>query len=243
MPPPHWDLRRLGWALCARPARLAGHCVHPLLLDVRAGAPEDARIEAIVPAALRRRTLVLNVEESTARAGWLACGFADVLHPQAGLDELAARAARVAAARALLPRRRRVGPLTLDLFHRDARHGTRWLSLYPREFGVLWRLADDPGQRVTRRDLLRDVWRIHHEPDTNSVEVHVSRLRGKLAGVGCDALIETVAEGGYRLAARWQVADLPATPCIATATALPHTGTAPGGAEAACIPAGGAGLP
>lgn len=243
IPPPDWDLRRRGWALCQLPALLAECCAHPLLLDVRASAAEEARIGAIGSAALRRRTLVLNVEESTARAGWLACGFADALHPQVGLDELAARAGRVAALRRLLPRRRQVGPLTLDLFHRDARHGARWLSLYPREFGVLWRLADDPGQRVTRRDLLRDVWRIHHEPDTNSVEVHVSRLRSKLAGVGCDALVETVAEGGYRLAARCRVADLSAPLCAAMTTASPHTGTAPGGAEAACIPAGSARLP
>lgn len=142
-----------------------------------------------------------------------------------------------------LPRRRQVGPLTLDLFHRDARHGVRWLSLHPREFGVLWRLADDPGQRVTRRELLRDVWRIHHEPETNSVEVHVSRLRSKLAGAGCEALIETVAEGGYRLAARWQVADLPAALCAAMTTASPYAGTPPGGAELARVPAGGARLP
>lgn len=242
VPPPIWDLRRRGWALCRPPARLAERCTHPLLLDVRACA-EGTGIGAIVPAALRRRTLVLNVEDSSARAGWLARGFADALHTQLGLDELAARAGRVAAARALLPRRRQVGPLTLDLFHRDARHGVRWLSLHPREFGVLWRLADDPGQRVTRRELLRDVWRIHHEPDTNSVEVHVSRLRSKLAGAGCDALIETVAEGGYRLAARWQVTDLPAALCAAMTTASPYAGTPPGGAELARIPAGGARLP
>ena len=43
------------------------------------------------------------------------------------------------------------------------------------------------------------MWRIHHEPDTNSVEVHVSRLRAKLGGVGCASLIETAPEGGYRL--------------------------------------------
>ena len=65
---------------------------------------------------------------------------------------------------------------------------------------MLWRLADQPGTRVARRQLLRDVWRIHHEPDTNSVEVHVSRLRAKLSGAGCPSLIETAPEGGYRLA-------------------------------------------
>lgn len=69
-----------------------------------------------------------------------------------------------------------------------------------REFGLLWRLSDNPGERVTRKQLLSDVWRINHEPETNSVEVHVSRLRSKLALAGCETLVETAPEGGYRLA-------------------------------------------
>ncbi|MCB2067011.1 MAG: winged helix-turn-helix transcriptional regulator [Erythrobacter sp.] len=99
----------------------------------------------------------------------------------------------------MLPRWRDLGPLTLDLFHRDARQGARWLGLHPREFGLLWRLADSPGERVTRAQLLKDVWRLNHEPETNSVEVHVSRLRAKLALAGCESLVETAPEGGYRL--------------------------------------------
>ena len=89
--------------------------------------------------------------------------------------------------------------LTLDLFHRDARQGERWLSLHPREFGVLWRLADEPGHRVSRVQLLRDVWRLNHDPETNSVEVHISRLRGKLAEFDCAGLVTTDPRGGYRL--------------------------------------------
>ena len=91
------------------------------------------------------------------------------------------------------------GPLTLDLFHRDARHGHRWLHLHPREFGVLWRLSDTPGQRVTRRDLLEDVWRLSHDPQTNSVEVHISRLRAKIDDGFESKLIQTVRGMGYVL--------------------------------------------
>ena len=79
------------------------------------------------------------------------------------------------------------------------RVGARWLNLHPREFGVLWRLADSPGEPVSRSQLLKDVWRLNHEPGTNSVEVHVSRLRTKLAAAGCTKLVETVPQGGYRL--------------------------------------------
>jgi two-component system OmpR family response regulator len=59
---------------------------------------------------------------------------------------------------------------------------------------------------VTRRQLLEDVWRLAHDPQTNSVEVHVSRLRSKLAAAGCAELVETVPQGGYRLCL---LADLP----------------------------------
>lgn len=198
-PPPRWDLRHRGWTLCRRPAAERAACAHPLLVDARdrTGEEQLALVEDIAGA---RRLILLGVEESAERASLLARGCAEALPAETGLCELDARARRAAESADMLPRARQVGPLVLDLFHRDGRLGSAWLALHPREFGVLWRLADEPGQRVTRRELLRDVWRIHHEPETNSVEVHVSRLRSKLAGVGCEALIQTASEGGYRLA-------------------------------------------
>lgn len=142
---------------------------------------------------------MLGVEDPAERVSLLNMGCAEALSSRIGLRELLARARRINDMFGMLPRWRSIGPLTLDLFHRDARHGARWLSLHPREFGVMWRLADHPGERVTRRQLLRDVWRIDHEPETNSVEVHISRLRSKLALTGCGHLIQTAPEGGYRL--------------------------------------------
>lgn len=99
----------------------------------------------------------------------------------------------------LLPRQLLVGPLLLDLFHRDASVCGDWLGLHPREFALLWRLAETPRARVTRRALLRDVWRLRHEPETNTLEVHVFRLRRKLAAHGVDAMVVTDPAGGYRL--------------------------------------------
>ncbi|MES2699627.1 MAG: winged helix-turn-helix domain-containing protein [Pseudomonadota bacterium] len=61
------------------------------------------------------------------------------------------------------------------------------------------RLPWGKSERVTRQQLLEDVWRMGHDPQTNSVEVHVSRLRSKLAAAGCAQLVQTVPEGGYRL--------------------------------------------
>ncbi|TMM46171.1 winged helix-turn-helix transcriptional regulator [Qipengyuania marisflavi] len=98
-----------------------------------------------------------------------------------------------------MPRRLHAGPVELDLFHRDGRIEQTWLGLHPREFGLLWRLAETPFDRVTRRDLLTDVWRLDHVPETNSLEVHVSRLRAKLAISGAGWLVRTHPDGGYQL--------------------------------------------
>ena len=87
--------------------------------------------------------------------------------------------------------------MTLDLLHRDGRVDDCWLGLHPREFALIWRLAQEPGQRVSKRQLLADVWRITFEPETNSVAVHVARVRAKLQPFGLDRLLATHPNGGY----------------------------------------------
>lgn len=197
-PPAYWDLRRNGWDLCRGRGGCRAECRHVMICDTRRldAAGRLALAEADRPA---WRLIMLGVEDPAERAQLLSLGCAEALSAETGLHELDARIRRVTEMFGMLPRWRNVGPLTLDLFHRDARQGSRWMGLHPREFGLLWRLSDAPGQRVTRRQLISDVWRLNHEPETNSVEVHVSRLRAKLANAGCDGLIETVPEGGYRL--------------------------------------------
>ena len=197
-PPACWDLRLVGWHLCQGHHGSRADCKHVLLCDVRP-LTEHQRTglaEADRPA---WRLILLGVEQPAERAQLLSIGCAEALPADIPLRELNARAKRVDDMFGLLPRWRSLGPLTLDLFHRDVRVGARWLNLHPREFGVLWRLADSPGEAVTRSQLLKDVWRLNHEPGTNSVEVHVSRLRSKLAAAGCAKLVETVPQGGYRL--------------------------------------------
>ena len=198
-PPARWDLRDLGWTLCRGLRGCRAECRHVLVCDARRLDPENrlALARADRPA---WRLILLGVECSVERARLLSLGCAEALSAETALPELEARARRVKDMCGLLPRWRDLGPLTLDLFHRDARRGQCWVGLHPREFGLLWRLADTPGRRVSRRQLIADVWRLSHEPETNSVEVHVSRLRTKLAAVECETLIETAPEGGYRLA-------------------------------------------
>ena len=74
------------------------------------------------------------------------------------------------------------------------------MGLHPREFLLLWRLADDPGRAVAASQLRGDVWRLAFRPETNSLAVHVSRLRAKLRIAGLDGLIQTLPGGAYRLA-------------------------------------------
>ena len=103
----------------------------------------------------------------------------------------------IAANNAMLPRFRVVGEVTLDLFHRDGRVDDHWLGFHPREFELVWRLAETVGQRVSKRQLLSEVWRINFEPETNSVAVHVARVRSKLEPHGLTGLLATHPDGGY----------------------------------------------
>ena len=105
----------------------------------------------------------------------------------------------------LIPRFREAGDVTLDLFHRDGRIADRWLAFHPREFELLWRLAEQPGVPMTRRELLSDVWRIDFETETNSVAVHVARVRAKLEPFGLAGILATHPENGYFL-------DIPSEP-------------------------------
>jgi two-component system OmpR family response regulator len=194
-PPPQWDLRRAGWTLArGRPGEAP-----VVLIDGRDRCPGTPAAD-LAGAADPRRCLFLGVECGRERARLLEAGAGEALPAALALPELEQRARRLAAARESLARRRDLGALTLDLLHRDARAAAGWLSLLPREFELLWRLAERPGERVSRARLLRDVWRLDFEPGTNSVEVHVSRLRAKLAAAGIAGLIETDPPAGYRLA-------------------------------------------
>jgi len=189
-PPRRWDLRRIGWTLAGDPAD-----AHVRLIDARGGRVTPSAGD---PAPC----LFVGVDSGRERARLLDAGCGDALPAGVDLPELARRARRVAERGDSLPRRRELGRLTLDLLHRDACAGRRWLALHPREFALLWRLAERPGEPVARATLLREVWRLEFEPGTNSVQVHVSRLRAKLAAAGIDGLVETDPAGGYRVASR-----------------------------------------
>lgn len=192
-PPARWDLRRAGWRMVGGGEPRAGPFPYPLL--VAAGSPCNC-LAALVG---REWLVLLGVESGDERARLVGMGFGDALSGSVALPELSARARKVAALAGKLPSERLVGPAMLDLRHRDARIGGKWVGLFPREFELLWRLSERRGERVTRRQLLKDVWRLDHDPETNRVEVHVSRLRSKLVLMGAGNLVHTDRAGGYRI--------------------------------------------
>ncbi|WP_374408154.1 winged helix-turn-helix domain-containing protein [Pelagerythrobacter sp.] len=99
----------------------------------------------------------------------------------------------------LLPRWMQAGPVRLDLFHRDGQAAGRWLGLHPREFEVFWWLAEHAPDPVPQARLLREVWRLEFDPETNRVAVAVCRIRAKLRAAGLRGLIATVPDRGYLL--------------------------------------------
>lgn len=147
------------------------------------------------------RTIVIGVANARQRARLLAQGVGDVLSPGTDLDELAIRARRVIDRAAQVPRWRRVDALTLDLLRREGYLHDCPLLLHPREFEMAWHLAALEGGGADRTQLLRDVWSIHHEPETNSVAVHAFRIRAKLRVHGLDRMLATDRDGRYRLMA------------------------------------------
>ncbi len=94
-----------------------------------------------------------------------------------------------------------VGDLELDrLSHRVTRSGAE-ITLQPREFRLLEYLMKNAGQVVTRTMLLEHVWDYHFDPQTNVIDVHVSRLRAKIDRGHERALIHTVRGAGYMIRA------------------------------------------
>lgn len=92
-----------------------------------------------------------------------------------------------------------VEDVTLDLITRDVRVEGNPVELTPREFNLLEYLMRTPGRVVTRTQILEHVWNYYFDPTTNLVDVHIQRLRKKLAPDGRDSIIETVRGVGYRV--------------------------------------------
>ncbi len=135
------------------------------------------------------------------RVEGLAAGGDDYLPKPYALAELLARL------EALVRRARpeqaatqlQVGDLQMDRLKRKVTRDGQDILLQPREFRLLEYLMRHAGQVVTRTMLLENVWDFHFDPQTNVVDVHISRLRSKIDKEFAHPLLHTVRGSGYRL--------------------------------------------
>ena len=93
----------------------------------------------------------------------------------------------------------RVGDLTLDRLSHVVMRGSEEITLQPREFRLLEYLMQHAGQVVTRTMLLENVWDYHFDPQTNVIDVHISRLRSKIDKGFSQPLLHTVRGAGYMI--------------------------------------------
>jgi two-component system OmpR family response regulator len=95
--------------------------------------------------------------------------------------------------------RLKVGELEIDLLARSVTRLGQEIDLLPREFRLLEVLARHAGHVVTRTMLLEQVWDYHFDPQTNVIDVHISRLRQKIDKGFARPMLHTVRGAGYCL--------------------------------------------
>jgi two-component system OmpR family response regulator len=92
-----------------------------------------------------------------------------------------------------------VGDLEMDRLAHTVTRGGKPIPLQPREFRLLEYLMKHAGQVVTRTMLLENVWDYHFDPQTNVIDVHVSRLRSKIDKGFGEPLLHTIRGAGYMI--------------------------------------------
>ena len=182
----------------------AKHVYHGMIVDL--GLPDQDGIDLILQlrkSGVTSPVLILSARRSVDdRVKGLEQGGDDYLTKPFAVAELLARL------RNLLRRnpatkedatRLRVLDLELDFIRRRATRGGDVLNLSPQEFILLEYLCRHAGRVVTRSMLLAEVWGMRIQPDTNVVDVHIYRLRGKIDTEGREPLIQTLRGIGYVL--------------------------------------------
>jgi DNA-binding response OmpR family regulator len=182
----------------------AKHVYQGMIVDL--GLPDQDGIDLILQlrkSGVTSPVLILSARRSVDdRVKGLELGGDDYLTKPFAIAELLARM------RNLLRRnapptedatRLRVCDLEIDMLRRRATRGDEVLNLSPQEFVLLEYLCRNAGRVVTRSMLLTEVWGMRFQPDTNVVDVHIYRLRGKIDTEGREPLIKTLRGIGYVL--------------------------------------------
>ncbi len=147
--------------------------------------------------------LVLSaLSEVDDRVKGLQAGGDDYLVKPFAFTELLARAEALARrhnAEASTLSKLSLGDLRMDLLSREVTRGDQKINLQAREFSLLEYLLRHKGQVVTRTMLLENVWNYHFDPQTNVIDVHISRLRRKIDDGFEKQLIKTIRGAGYTI--------------------------------------------
>ncbi len=137
------------------------------------------------------------------RVKGLRAGGDDYLAKPYAFSELLARVEGLRRRNSLEPpeTRLKAGDLELDLLSRAVTRGGQVITLQPREFKLLEYLMRNEGHIVTRTMLLENVWDYHFDPQTNVIDVHISRLRAKIEKGFPTSILQTVRGAGYMIRA------------------------------------------
>ena len=137
------------------------------------------------------------------RVQGLQSGADDYLTKPFSMAELLARLEvlqrRASGSQADTPTVLEVAGLRMDLLRQHVTRDGEQITLQPREYKLLEYLMRNGGQVVTRTMLLEHVWGYHFDPQTNVIDVHVSRLRQKIDRDFDVPLLSTIRGAGYRL--------------------------------------------
>jgi two-component system copper resistance phosphate regulon response regulator CusR len=176
------------------------------VLVVDLGLPDEDGLSLILrlrQLGLRAPVLILSARRSVDdRVRGLEQGGDDYLTKPFALAELLARLRNLVkrnSSSVAEAARLRVLDLELDLLRREASRSGEILNLTPQEFVLLEYLCRNAGRVVTRSMILDEVWGMRIQPDTNVVDVHIYRLRGKVDTDGRLPLIRTLRGVGYVL--------------------------------------------
>jgi two-component system OmpR family response regulator len=134
----------------------------------------------------------------------LRAGGDDYLAKPYSFAELLARVEGLARRSASEPQQTRLSVLDLEmnLLARTVTRAGKPILLQPREFKLLEYLMRNAGHVVTRTMLLENVWDYHFDPQTNVIDVHISRLRTKIDKGFPEPMLQTVRGAGYMIRAR-----------------------------------------
>lgn len=152
---------------------------------------------------IRTPVLILSaMSELDERVHGLRAGGDDYLVKPFSLDEMAARVEVLLRHRAqpsVVNTELRLGGLKLDLIARRAQFNGRLLELLPTQYRILEYMMRNPEKLLTRTMILEEVWGYRFDPGTNVIDVHVSRLRNRLAAIGESPAVRTKRGSGYML--------------------------------------------